>query len=61
MVLADFHAIQQQHRDIEAIAACQQRVGIHIHPFKVRQRDGLAEMGQFGRKLVAKGAIRPGQ
>jgi hypothetical protein len=61
MMLADLYAIQQQHRDVEPVAARKRRVGIHVDPFQRRQDQLGTQLGKFRGKLLAELAIRSRQ
>src|SRR5580658_5615793 len=55
------HRIQQQHRDFQAIAALQLRIGIHIEAGEFGQCDPAAERAQLLEHYMAQVALRTHQ
>ena len=56
---AHYGAIEEQYRDIQAIAAQKLRVGIDVHDTDRRQRDSAPEGLELGHHLIAQVAILP--
>ena len=59
VVAADDHAIQQQHRHIEAVTATQLRVRIDVDYLEGRQRQRTAERGEVREHLITQLTVAP--
>src|SRR5580765_219124 len=58
-VAAHHRAVQQQHRDLEAVAPQQLRVRIHVQHLNRRQRALTGEPAELGEHLLAELAVVP--
>jgi hypothetical protein len=50
-------AIEQQHRNVEAVAPRQLRVRIYVHEVQGRQAAAVAERLQLGKHFLAQAAV----
>ena len=56
---ADHRAVEEQYRDIEAVAASEDRIGVDVHHFDRRQRHAPTERLQLREHLLAEVAVAP--
>ena len=56
---ADYRAVEEQHRHMEAMAALEDRVAVHVDHFDRRQRHRPPESLQLSEHLLAEVAVAP--
>ena len=58
-VTANHGAVEEQNRDVQAIAPDKLRIGVHVHDLDGRQPDSAPEGFQLGHHFIAQIAVLP--